>query len=228
MDAEQWRRATELRDLGARLDDEILEQACLISICPIPQASRLYEVRCVPEGGTGFEARVRLSVSESAPILRFQEVRILLPWTQVSLLPKPRKIDSGCYRSFDERRYPIDVNDVLNQRIRSGARMFPGEEVEGLILGFGLGSIPTEYLRGQRVPAKLWVVAAPGYAGNFSLSMTVFRYKPVTRPNHLPQRESLFARRDPLVPPRAEASGKLTSHEAVQGILPSPKRQRRP
>jgi hypothetical protein len=209
MNAEQQKRARELRDLGARLDDEIVEQAgvqlCPISIRPITQACRLYEVHDLPEGGTGFEARVRLTVSESSSILKFQTVRILLPWTQVSLLPKPRKIDGGCYRSFDGRRHPIDVHDVLNHRIRRGQRMFPGEEVEGLILGFGLDSIPAEYLpeylRGQKVPATLWVEATPRYVGKFSLMMMVFRNKEATSPNHLPlKRESLFARRDPLVP----------------------------
>ena len=183
MDAQQHKRATELRNLGARLDDEILEQEearlCAISIWPISQACRLYEVRGLPEGGTGFEARVRLRVNESAPILKLQAVRILLPWTQIGLLPKPRKIQGGCYASFDLRRYPIDPNDVLNERIRSGGRMFPREEVEGLILGFGFDSIPTEYLHGQKVYATLWVVAAPAYVGKFSLEMTVFRSMPV-------------------------------------------------
>ena len=202
MDAQQYKRATELRDLGVRLDEEILEQegARLRPICiqPIFPACGLYEVggRDVPEGGTGFEARVRLSVNGSARILKFEAVRILLPWTQIRLLPKPRKTDGGCYRSFDVQRYPIDPNDVLNDRLRSGERIFPGEELEGLILGFGVDSIPTEYRSGQRVPATLWVVAAPGYVGNFSLLMTVSRYKPVTGTNHLPRREPLLTRSD--------------------------------
>ena len=59
MNAEQLKRARELQDLGARLDDEILEQAVAqlspLSIRPITQACRLYEVRDLPEGGMGLK-----------------------------------------------------------------------------------------------------------------------------------------------------------------------------
>jgi hypothetical protein len=101
------------------------------------------------------------------------------------------KIFNICGLELHTLRVAHPVRSSDERVIRSGVRAPPDEEVEGLILGFGFDSIPTEYLRRKRVPATLWMVAAPGYIGNFSLLMTVFRYKPVTRPNHLSRSESL-------------------------------------
>jgi hypothetical protein len=198
MNQQQYRRAVELRALGARGDDEVLERARAehegFLLSPVTRACRIYEAWGVPERGTAFEARVR-ATNQTASVMQLRDYRIFLPWTRIELLQTP---SGGFYRSFDEHPRPIDESAVLNGMFLHNGKLFPGEEREGSILGYGADSIPTEFGRGQEVPVTLWIQDSRNKHYKFDFVMKVFRQKALTRPSHCRvRREPLFGDRDP-------------------------------
>jgi hypothetical protein len=176
MQREQYDRLIELRALGARVDHEILEQAsaqyAALTISSVKGACRIRDVHDLPEGGTGFEALVHMKVSDNVPIMKIQEVRVSLFSKPISLITCAAE---GFYRSLDQRHYPIDPHDVLNPKLHSGARLFPGDEAEGWLLGFGLDPIPTEYSSGEEGRAALSVLVSHNRDYKFTFPLVVIR-----------------------------------------------------
>src|ERR1700730_1066155 len=121
MKVRQFQRAIELKALGARVDSEVLEEMRAqyrpISICQVPGVHEIYDVS---GGKTGLEVEIVVS-NDSEQLIRIRDYRIMLPWTNISLLPKPRKTDSdgeAYYIPLDDHRHPLHVETVLNHRLK--------------------------------------------------------------------------------------------------------------
>jgi hypothetical protein len=173
---QQLERLTQLKALGACVEEEQLVQACAqhsaLSLFADPRTSRIYEVLETPEGGTGIETRIRVRADQSGSTITIRERRIILDWVTVDFLPEPL---GGWYRSFGKNPHPIDAMDTLNSILRPGERLFPGEEREGLVLGYGRESIPTEFQHRDRVAGTLWFLDSRNNEYKVPVTLTVIR-----------------------------------------------------
>lgn len=143
-------------------------------------------------GGTGVEVSVGIDPHSFTTIAQYL---LELPWTQVSWLKESSKKDY-CYQMPDPLTYPYTRDEVLNHRVGRKGKMFPGNLVEGVLLGISEDPIPAEYVDGQKLRTRLWVFDTRSNSYECRVMLGVSRTKRVKRPEQHRgrRREPLFGR----------------------------------
>lgn len=189
--SQQCENLVTLRLLGANVDDKVLDYE-RAEFCPISIYKILCDLREAPDGKTEFEAQIILEAKQTITIHDF---RILPRWTEINLLPKPRKVwpDGSIFYDFghDSR----DSTTVLNHQLRRGGKLFAGDRQNGFLLGNCADPIPAEYGDAQIVPVTIQLAHRLGRQ-TFELRGRISRNRRKSRQRPGP-REPLFSRPDP-------------------------------
>lgn len=197
MNPKEYQRAKELESLGARLGGKLTDPTkSSLSIANIPSISEAYDVA---DGKTELLAWVVVA-NHSTRIIRIQHVRIRLPWTGIRLLRKPRKVDDrgdSYYMPLDPHHHSLHIDSVVNHRLRRGECIFPEECLEGWLLGFGIDSIPFDYVEAGKATAELLILAAGEPPVKLDLHVAVLCPRPPKKRELQRKRwEPLFAHPD--------------------------------
>jgi hypothetical protein len=165
---EEVRRLFELRSLGVPLDEDLLEE--MGAACrglEIYQAGTILEnaVFDLDSGGTGYMLAVAI-YNGSGQILRPQGPRLELAWPESHFrwLENPfGKVPREYTYSFPPPGPAgFDRDAVLNHRLRPGSKLYPGDWLEGLLLGVGQASVPDQYLNRQGLRMRLSILDGRG------------------------------------------------------------------
>jgi hypothetical protein len=132
--------------------------------------------------GTGVTVSVGIE-NPSHTVITIDQFWLELPWTQPSWLKEPPKKDYG-YQMPDPLRHPYAREQVLNHRVGRRGKIYPGDLVEGVLLGISKESISAEYADQQKLCTRLWVFDTRGKSYTCRLLLAVSRTKPVKRPSH--------------------------------------------
>jgi hypothetical protein len=195
-------RASELRKLGIPLDGYALAR-----MNPSRSGLSIYPGLDTP--GEAFDLFLRTCLildviisNDSDRRLAPVYVGIQLPWAtvRVTLLADPRKTFSPtskprskrtalevranalvqnnyAFSASTQRKFPRDA--VLNHRVAKGHYIYPGGQIEGLMLAISEGTVPPEFSAGQRVPVRFTVFDHNGFSRTCVLH-------PVVQPLELP------------------------------------------
>jgi hypothetical protein len=155
-------RARQLEALGVPLDDEVLAKSqeasrgLWISQDPnIPQTTIFDTI----SGGTG--VIISLSIcNESDQMIRISAARLDIFWCkQVRWLDDPlRKAPVKHYYSIPMPDFPRFERDaILNHRFGPNGKLFPGDQLDGFLLGIGVEPIPDQYINRALFEARLWI-----------------------------------------------------------------------
>lgn len=144
-------------------------------------------------GGTGITVSLGIE-NPSHKVITIDQYRLKSHWTQISWLKEPTKKLYG-YQMPDPLRHPYARDLVLNHRVGRKGKMYPGDLVEGLLLGLSDDAIPAEYVDGHKLSARVCLFDTRGNAYGCRVLLAVSRPPRVTTPH--PQhrnREPLFER----------------------------------
>lgn len=133
-------------------------------------------------GGTGLSVSVGIE-NPSHTVITIDQYWLELPWTQLSWLEEPPKKHYG-YQMPDPLRYPYARELVLNHRVRRKGKIYPGDLVEGVLLGTSNEPIPAEYADRQQLRTRLWVFDTRGNSYTCRVLIAVSRTKQVKRSEH--------------------------------------------
>jgi hypothetical protein len=152
----QYQRLGWLVNLGVRVDEEAMREMRVhcagLSIIQTPTAmeSSVYDLN---SGGTGLELGIVIW-NESDRIIRLDQARIKLPWTDITWLHPLRKGVSEVYQ-VDPKLCGYERDAVLNHYFGARAKVLPGDSLEGLLLGRGDRAIPDDFSDRQRIQTIL-------------------------------------------------------------------------
>lgn len=156
---------SQLRAASIPLDEEVVRAATaagrglsLYGLGP----GRIIELY---RGGAGYCLFVGLR-NNSERIISPHAYRLKLPWEEERfgwLEPCRRgRPTRNIYVWPDEGPHGFAAGEVLNNRLGPKGRLFPGDRLEGFLLGVGDGAIPENYRNGERARATLTVFDARG------------------------------------------------------------------
>jgi hypothetical protein len=168
--------ASQLRGAGIPLDEEVLEgmQAACQGLS-IFQIGAVHHARIFDLDSGGWGLMVTLEIcNDSQRIVWPHECRVDMPWWERHFrwLEDPaRKAPREFTYSFPPPG-PTDFerDAVLNHRLRRPGRLYPGECIEGFLLGVGQEPIPSNYRHRQSLEMRVWVYDERG--GRFGADIT--------------------------------------------------------
>ena len=193
---EEFLLASELSRAGIPVDAEALkamEAAC--HRLAIYQNPNIHEtgIYDLDSGGTAYMVSVAFHNSSPA-ILRLHECRLEIPWWE------------PCFRWLEDplgkvpREYTYDFpgpgpvgferDMVLNHRLGRRGRLCPGDWMEGLLLGVGQESIPSDYRDRQCIKMRLCVFDGRGSTSGAEIKFLVNRQAKLFRGETLLERQS--------------------------------------
>ena len=197
----ELRRLFELRSLGIPLDEEVLQG--LDAACrglAIYQAGTNIEnsIFDLDSGGAAYMLAVAIC-NVSDQILRLQEPRLEMAWPEPHFrwLENPlAKVPREYFYSFPPPGPAgFDLDAVLNHRFRPGCKLYPGNWLEGLLVGVGGASVPDQYLNRQGVRMRLSILDGRGNLYSSDVVLVVSRKEHVARRQ---AEESLRSGREPF------------------------------
>ena len=173
---EELALVSQLRSRGIPLDAEVLkatEAACRgLAIYQGPNIpdTRIFDL---DSGETGYMLTIATH-NDSPRILWFYECRLEIPWWEPRFrwLEEPlRKVPREYTYSFsDPGPVGFERDVVLNHRLGRKGRLYPGDCLEGLLLGVGQEPIPSNYRHRQSLEMRVWVYDEKG--GRFGADIT--------------------------------------------------------
>jgi len=183
-----------LRGAGIPLDEElVLEMAAagrglsLYQVC----LGRIFTLDC---GATAYELGIGIRNDSSQPISP-HACRMEMPWDEdrfAWLEPSSRRTQVGKIYSWPgEWPRGCPTGEVLNHRLRAKARLFPGDRLEGFLLGVGDAPIPFDYRDRQRVATRLSMFDGRGNRYEANVKFRVSRSASVEQPQTAGSRRSL-------------------------------------
>ncbi len=189
----------ELRSGGIPLDQEVVEQmraACrglLIQQCGTALETAIFDLE---SGGAAYVLNVAID-NVSDRILRPQEPRLEIPWSDLHF----RWLENPFGKAPREYTYSLppygpagfDPEVVLNHSLRPGRKLYPGDYLEGLLLGVGQASIPVHYVDRQAVKLRLSIYDERGHRYTSDLILLVSRER---KPRRQQAKESLRSGRE--------------------------------
>lgn len=204
---EETKLFEELQHLGTPLDETVLRSSRAAS-----QGLEISQTGCGPEniayvpvaGGVGIMLSLCIE-NVSNRTIRLSAIRLIMPWfdSEFSWLKKQSSKVLNPWGGYQLRgfgTYGLDPTTVLNHRLTHNFTFYPGDAVEGFLLGEGLASVPAEFSDRILVPMQIlcWEGSHESYGA--WLRVGVSRAKP-PRAAEFPrrQRSPLFAARDVAV-----------------------------
>ena len=148
-------------------------------------------------GGTGYMLSLRLTVLRKPFAIAAFDLE--LPWTRTPViwLSDPADGDGphNTYR-FPGRHSPEFPRDVvINHRANPQRNLSPGRCIEGLLLGYGLDSIPDCFKHGGHAVGRVSIVDQFGQEHSAEISFWIDRSAKISsNKRYRPQRKSLFLR----------------------------------
>ncbi len=193
--AQELLLASQLSGAGIPLDAEVLkatEAACRgLAIYPGPNIpdSRIFDL---DSGGTGYMITVAFH-NDSPRILWLSEFRLEIPWwePQFRWLPYPlgKVPREYTYSLSDPWPAGFEPDEVLNHRVGRRGRLYPGDWIEGLLLGVGQEPMPSHYQDRQALDMRLWVFDERGNRFGAEIKFLVDRSALRFREKKLAQRK---------------------------------------
>jgi hypothetical protein len=172
---------SELRTAGIPLDEEVLEATKAasrgLSLIQIGTSIESGTFDLIP-GGTGYMLSVAICNDSNCDI-SLHDLRLKIPWSepQFHWLEDPlHKVPREFVYSFPEGGpMGFDRDVVLNHRIDQQGKLYPGDCLEGLLLGVGQERAPVEYRDRQRVQTRLSVFDERGNRYDLHLNLLMSR-----------------------------------------------------
>ncbi len=184
---EELRLFAELRRGGIPLDEAVLEEikaACRGLV--IHRTGNIVEnaVFDLDSGGAAYMLAIAIE-NDSDQILRVQELRLEMAWPESHFrwLENPlAKVPREYFYSFPPPGPAgFDRDVVLNHRLRPGCKLYPGDSLEGLLLGVGQASVPDQYLNRQGLHMRLSILDGRGNRYSSDVILAVSREGRVRR-----------------------------------------------
>jgi len=173
-----------LRDLhrgGIALDGDVLDgirsSSRALSVCQTgsPNENCVFDL---DSGGTGYLLSIAIQ-NETARTIWLQEFRLGVLWhdPQFSWLSEAPRTSSRAQTYSFPPPGPVglDREVVLNHRVGTSGRLNPGGTIEGLLLGIGEASMPTEYRDRQQIRLRLEIFDRQGGCSSRVLDLGVSR-----------------------------------------------------
>ncbi len=195
LSAQELLLASQLSGAGIPLDAEVLEAteaAC--------RGLAIYQGPNIPDtqifdldsGGTGYMLTIAMR-SDSPRTLWLHEFRLEIPWWE----PRFRWLEYPLGKAPREYTYsfpdpgPVgfEPDDVLNHRLGRKGRLYPGDWIEGLLLGVGQEPMPSHYQDRQALDMRLWVFDEQGNRFGAPIKFLVDRSALRVREKKLGQRK---------------------------------------
>ena len=199
---------SELRAAGIPLDDEVGHELIASGLGLLIYQVTPGRIFALDGGGTGYMVGVGVR-NDSYRITSPHAFRLEIPWEEErfawlepsSLRTPPRKV----YRWPGRDSGGLPACEVLNHRLGAKGKLFPGDCLEGYLLGAGDAAIPRTYCDGQFAITKLSIFDGRGDQYEAELRLRVTRTDSVAQPRV--ERQSRFGGSI------SEKSGSRHSHE---------------
>ncbi|MGB8591992.1 MAG: hypothetical protein WA755_00280 [Candidatus Acidiferrales bacterium] len=150
---------SEFRNAGIPLDEEVVRDATAagrgLSVYQVGRS----QITDLELGGTGYLLGIGIR-NESNRILSPCAYRLELPWDDEQfgwLEPSSLRKQAGKIYGWQGEGPGYPANVVLNHCVGARSRLFPGDCLEGWLLGTGQATIPGAYRDRERVKAGLTV-----------------------------------------------------------------------
>jgi hypothetical protein len=160
----ELRRLEELHEGGTFVDPTVLEEARAARRgLEIDQDPNWFQSLVLPKASGGVGIVVSLEMENvSDRIIRPKAARLQLPWPDADFhwLKKPSSKEvreRGGYVLAACGTHEFHPSVVLNHRFGRDLELYPGDSIEGFLLGVGTASVPDTYPNYMRVPARLTV-----------------------------------------------------------------------
>ncbi len=166
---QELQMVSQLRNAGIPLDGEVVRKLTAAgSSLSITQSGTVVqnEVFDLNNGGTGYLISLLISNDDADRTISIDHFRLEIPWDEPTFrwLPKPfgRRPSARTYRF--PRGGPEDLvpEVVLNHRIGRLGRFYPGDWIDGYLLGIGEAPIPESYIDRQGVEMTLSICESRG------------------------------------------------------------------
>jgi hypothetical protein len=179
---EELRVLEELHHYGTPLDGTVLEEAkAACRGLEIFQTGNCTEnvVFAQASGGVGIILSVDIE-NTSDRILRLEAVRLEMPWSAADFhwLRRPSSTevrDWGGYVLAASGPCGFDPSVVLNHHFGRDSKFYPGDRIEGLLMGEGTALVPANYPDRTLVPMRLIVFTSRGERFGSWVSLSVRR-----------------------------------------------------
>ncbi|MGB9402105.1 MAG: hypothetical protein WCA98_01100 [Candidatus Acidiferrales bacterium] len=176
-------RFSELRNAGIPLDEEVVLVATAASrgllLYPVAP-SQIIELEW---GGAGYLLGIGIR-NESNRIMSPHAYRLEMPWEEEQIgwiEPCSRRAPPGKIYTWQGKGPGYPASEVLNHRLGAKGRLFPGDCLEGWLLGAGHAAIPGAYRDRERVRTRLTVFGGRGNRYAMDVKFTVHRKALVKR-----------------------------------------------
>jgi hypothetical protein len=201
---EETKLFEELQHLGTPLDETVLRSSRAAS-----QGLEISQTGCGAEnlahvplaGGVGIMLSLCIE-NVSNRTVRLSAIRLKLPWfdPEFCWLKKqsPKVLDLwGGYQLLSFGTYGFDPTTVLNHQLTRNFTFYPGDAIEGFLLGEGPTPVPAEFSDRMLVPMQILFWEGNHESYGAWVKVGISRAKP-SRVAEVPrrQRSPLFASRD--------------------------------
>jgi hypothetical protein len=192
--------ARKLQNLGIPLE---FKEEDILSPVLIRQDDNPSESRVISVFGAATAVILAVRITSNSNCFAPSWFDLALPWVDPSftwLADPAENVSEG----NPEYRIPAtslsyDRHIVLNHKFSPSNNLQRGKSIEGYLLGFGYGAIPTEFRRGMFVPATLTVADQfeQEYSKEVELRVTRVAMRHTSAPSKT-RRGRLFEKRDPI------------------------------
>jgi hypothetical protein len=177
-------RANELQALGIWLDGGVLEkmQAAYRGLCLEQDPAALYTcVYDLGDRGTGYVISIMIR-NESERAIRGMIAPLQLPWCEANFhwlkLSRGQAYREHTYDFPDPGPSGFEYETVLNHRLGVRSYLFPGDPLEGYLLGVGSAPIPAEFRNQPFLQARLSIFEGRDKSCSLEIQLQMDRSRP--------------------------------------------------